>query len=410
MRFFLPILCLPLFLYSYTLDELLELSHKNRVVESQTHTLISKERLYESAKSSYLPSVDIGGSYQNAYKETAATAQNSLKFQASLKYTIYDGGKKDSLYNQLESSIDSSKSTITATKNSISLDIARLYFEYFALEADKTATTQEIEQLKEELKRVEFFYEAGSVTKDEVVKIDSRLKKAEVMLQEIELESQTITHTLEYYISARVGSIDGVATIKLPKEEDETIRADIKALEHEATSLLHEANIKKSQNMPVVYLDDTWSHSDYYFDDKALDGGFLVENQNIAMVNVSWNVFDFGSRTKAYESKLQEYLSKKSTIEYEKSRADVEYRLAKKALTIALAKVESTKAAADAASLAYELIKFKYQNQTIDNVAYLMALSEKYDAQRDAQRALYEQEIKKAELIYFSGKDIKEFL
>lgn len=403
-------LCLPIFLYSYTLDELLELSHKNRVVESATHILTSKEQLYESSKSSYLPSIDVGANYQNAYKETGAVAQNSLKFQASLKYTIYDGGKKQSLYNQLESSIDSSKSTIEATKNSISLDIARLYFEYFSLEADREATIQEIEQLKEEFKRVELFYKAGSVTRDEVAKIDSRVKNALVSLQEIELKSQKVTYTLEYYVSKSVDHIDGHATIKLPKEQNEALRADIKALEYDATSVLHEANIKKSQNMPVVYLDDTLSHSNYFFDNKSLDNGFLVENQNIAMVNVSWNIFDFGSRTKAYESKLQEYLSKKSTIEYEKNRADVDYRLAKKSLTIAQVKVESTKVAFEAASLAYELIKFKYQNSTIDNVAYLLALSEKFSAQRDNQRALYDLEVKKAELIYFSGKDIKEFL
>ncbi|WP_295023383.1 TolC family protein [Sulfurimonas sp.] len=389
---------------------MLQLCHKNRVVESVTHTLTSKEQQYESSKGSYLPSIDIGANYQNTYKETGAAAKNSLKFQASLKYTIYDGGKKQSLYNQLESSIDSSKSTIEATKNSISLDISKLYFEYFSLEADKEATMQEIGQLKEELKRVELFYTAGSVTRDEVAKIDSRVKNALVLLQEIELKSQKVIYTLEYYVSKSVEHIDGNATIKLPKEENGALRADIKALEYDATSVLHEANVKKSQSMPVVYLDDTLSHSNYFFDNKALDNGFLVENQNIAMVNVSWNIFDFGSRTKAYESKLQEYLSKKSTIEYEKNRADVEYRLAKKSLVISQAKVESTKAAFEAASLAYELIKFKYQNSTIDNVAYLVALSEKFSAQRDAQRALYEFEVKKAELIYFSGKDIKEFL
>ncbi|MDA3909187.1 MAG: TolC family protein [Sulfurimonas sp.] len=410
MKFFLPILCLPLFLYSYTLDELLELSHNNRVVESAEHILSSKEKLYESSKSSYLPTVDIGANYQNASKETGAIAQNTLRFQASLKYTIYDGGKKDSLYNQLESSIDSSKSSIEATKNSMSLEVSRLYFEYFGLEADKEAITQEIQQLKEEFKRIEFFYEAGSVTKDEVVKIDSKVKNAQVLLQEVELKSQRVMHTLEYYISTKVESIDANATIKLPIEQKEILRADIKSLEYDATSVLHEANIKKSQNMPVVYLDDTLSHSDYYFENEALKSGFLVEDQNIAMVNVSWNIFDFGARTKEYESKLQEYLSKKSLIEYEKSKADIEYRLAKISFSIAQEKVKSTKAAADASSLAYKLIKFKYQNKTIDNVSYLLALSEKYKAQRDSKRALYELEIRKAELIYFSGKDIKEFL
>lgn len=410
MKFFISLLCLPLFLYSYTLEELLELSHKNKVVESATHTLTSRQKLYESSKSSYLPSIDIGANYQNASKETGATAQNTLKYQASLQYTIYDGGKKGNLYDQLESSIDSSKSNIEATKNSISLAVSRLYYEYFGLEADKEAIAQEIEQLKEELKRVEFFYEAGSVTKDEVAKIDSKLKNAYVLMQEAQLKTQRVVHTLEYYVSKRIEHIDGIATIKLPAQQKEIIRADIQALEYEANAILHEANIEKSQNMPIVYFDDTLSHSDYYFDDEASKSPFLVENQNIATLNVSWNIFDFGATTKAYESKLQEYYSKKSLIDYEKSRADIEYRLAKISYSIAKEKVKSTKAASDAASVAYELIKFKYQNKTIDNVSYLLALSEKYMAQRDSKRALYELEVRKAELIYFSGKDIKEFL
>ncbi|MDQ1244038.1 MAG: hypothetical protein QG565_378, partial [Campylobacterota bacterium] len=79
-------------------------------------------------------------------------------------------------------------------------------------------------------------------------------------------------------------------------------------------------------------------------------------------------------------------------------------------LEIAKLKTESTKATLDAAASTYELIKFKYQNGTIDNVAYLLSLSEKYDANRDYDRALNDLEIKKAELIYQSGKDVREFL
>jgi outer membrane protein TolC len=292
MKFFLPILCLPLFLYAYTLDELLELSHNNKVVESAKHTLTSKELLYESSKSSYLPSIDIGANYENASTETATTAQNKLEFQASITYTIYDGDKKKSLYKQQESLIDSSKSTIEATKNSISLDVSKLYFEYFGLKADKEATIQEMEQLKEELKRIEFFYEAGSVTKDEVLTIDSRVKNTLVLLQEIELEIQKVIHTLEYYISKRVEHIDGNTTIKLPIEQEESLRADIKALEYEATSVMHEANIEKSQNLPLVYIDDTLTHNEYYFDNESLKSSFLVDDQNIIMLNVSWNILE----------------------------------------------------------------------------------------------------------------------
>lgn len=409
MKFLFPVLFIPIFLYSYTLDELIELSHKNRVVESATHLLSAKEKAYESSKGSYLPTLELGASYQNVYEETPALARNSLRVQASLKYTLYDGGKKGSLYNQLETSIDASKQNLEATKNNISLDVARLYFGYLSLESDKEATSQEIEQLKAEFKRLDLFYKSGSATKDEVDKIDSRLKNSMVMLNEIELESQRILYTLEYYTTQKIQKIDEGSVVAL-NEQEKTLRADIEALEYDALSVLHEAKTKKSENLPKIYFDNTLSYSDYYFDDKSLESDFLVDTQNIAMLNLTWNVFDFGARTKAYESKFQEYLSKKSTLEHEKHRADVEYRFAKKALEIARLKVDATKATLDAASSTYELVKFKYQNGTIDNVAYLESMSEKYDAARGYKRALLDLEVKKAELIYYSGKDIKEFL
>jgi len=408
LRVVLSILCLELFLHASSLQELIDVSQKNRVVASASHVVASKEKAYESSKSGYLPTLDLLGTYQNAYDETPTLAQNSLRAQASLKYVIYDGGKKESVYGQLESTVASSKKSVEAIKNSISLDVARLYFGYLSLEADKTATLQEIEQLKAELKRVQFFYEAGTVTKDEVAKIDSRTKSALVALQEIELESQKILHTLEYYTTQKVSSVQKGSLVHLPQEETTLLRAEIQALEDEASSVLFGAKALKSQNNPTLYFEDTLSYTDYYFDQKPTNS--LVDTQNIATLNVAWNIFDFGSRTQAYESKFQEYLSKKSLIEHEKHKADVDYRLAKKSLEIATAKVEAAKATLEAASTTYELIKFKYQNGTIDNVAYLLALSEKYDASRGYERAINDLEIKKAELIYYSGKDIKEFL
>ncbi len=410
MRLFFPILCLPIFLYAYTLEELVELSHKNRVVESASHLLNSKERAYESTKNSYLPNIELGATYQNAYEESPSSPQNALKAQASLKYTVYDGGKEQSLYSQLKSGIDSSKMSVEALKMSLSLDISRLYFGYLAFDADKRAKLQEIEQLRAELNRLKLFYEAGSITHDELDKIDSRVKNAMVKLNEIELENQKILYAFEYYTLQKIDLVEDGSHVKFVNEQDPSTRADIKALEHSAVSILHEAQSKKSQNLPQVTFNNTLSYNDYYFDNKNLESNFLVETQNIAMVNLSWNVFDFDTVAKSYESKFEEYLSKKSTLEHEKHKADVEYRLAKKSLEIAKLKIDASKSALDAASATYDLVKIRYENRAIDNVAYLQSLSEKFDAQRDYERALLDVEMKKAELIYYSGKDIKEFL
>jgi len=408
LKAFIPLLCFPLFLYSYTLEELVEVSHQNRVIEAATHGVHAKEKVYESTKSSYLPTIEIGGTYQNTYEETPAMAKNSLRAQASLRYTIYDGGKRGALYDQLLMGVDAQKENLEALKNTISLDVTRLYFEYLSLNADKEATHQEITQLQAELERLEMFYKTGSVTRDEVDKIDSRLKSANVALHEIELAIQTVVHTLEYYTVQEVKSIEAGSSLQLPEVDAGEVRPDIKALELEAQSVMYEAQTKKSENYPSIFFDNTWSYTKYYFDVEPTTR-FLVNNQNIATLNVAWNILDFGATQKSYEAKQYEYLSKKASLEHEKNKAEVDYRLAKKAYEIAKLKIEATKATLDATRATYELIKLKYQNGTIDNVAYLQALSEKYDAQRGYERAKNDLEVKKAEVLFYGGQTIKEF-
>ena len=410
LRGLVTLLSLPAFVYAYSLSELVDIAHQNKIIDSATHQVNASQKSYESTKRSYLPTIEIGANLQNAYEETPGLPENSIKAYASLKYTLYDGGKRGDLYNQLSANVDASKKSLEAIKNDIALDVSRLYFEYLSLLSDKKATLQEIEQLKAEYLRLDMFYKTGSVTQDEVQKIDSRLKSADVALHEIELAIQKVLHTLEYYTTKEITTVTEGSHIKYAEQPEVKVRPDIQALEHQAQATRFEAQSKQSVTLPTLYFDNTASHSEYYFDNQDLDRGFLVETQNIATLNLSWNIFDFGATNKSYEAKYEEYLSKKSSLEYQKSVADVDYRLAKKSLEIAKIKIDASKATLDAASSTYDLIKLRYQNGMIDNVAYLQALSEKYEAARGYTRALYDYEVKKAEVIYYSGEKIKEYL
>jgi outer membrane protein len=409
LRGLVTLLSLPAFVYAYSLSELVDIAHQNKVIESATHQVNASQKSYESTKRSYLPTVEIGATAQNVYEETPALPENSMKAYASLKYTLYDGGKRGDLYNQLSANVDASKKSLEAIKNDIALDVSRLYFEYLSLLSDKKATLQEIEQLKAEFSRLDMFYKTGSVTQDEVQKIDSRLKSAEVVLHEIELSVLKVLHTLEYYTTKEIATITEGSHIKYAERSEVKVRPDIQALEYQAQATRFEAESKQSVTLPTLYFDNTASYSEYYFDKEPVTR-FLVDKQNIATLNLSWNIFDFGATNKSYEAKYEEYLSKKTSLEYQKSVADVDYRLAKKSLEIAKIKIDASKATLDAASSTYDLIKLRYQNGMIDNVAYLEALSEKYEATRGYKRALYDYEVKKAEAIYYSGEKIKEYL
>ena len=125
---------------------------------------------------------------------------------------------------------------------------------------------------------------------------------------------------------------------------------------------------------------------------------------------MKWNLFSFGETKHKVESKQKEYLASKSKYEYEKNRADVDLQLAIKSYEIAKAKIKSTQANINAAQSAYDIIKSKFENGLIDNVAFLQSLTEKYDAISKHKTALNDLEIKKANIIYHSGEKLQEYI
>lgn len=399
-----------LVLEAQTLQELVDLAQKNRVVEAADFAKKAKEKAYESTKSSYLPTLSINANYLNTYNETPASARDTLRGGANLHYTLYDGGKREALYDKLLYSSDASKESLESTKNIIALDVSRLYFEYLSYEAHERSIIQEVEQLQAELLRVKMFYTTGSVTRDEVDKIDSRLKTLTVSQSEVALQKQRALHTLEYYTNQKVERITAGSSVKMQKSENVKMRHDLKAQELQTKALMFDAQSVKSANLPTINFDNAYTYSEFFFADKSKESNFLVNTQNVATLNLSWNVFDFGAISEAYESKQYEYLSQKAAFEFEQSKADVELRLAQKELEILEMKRSAALASYEAASQTYELIKIKYQNGAVDNVAYLEALSEKFSALYTFEKVKNDLEIKKAELLYYSGETIKEFL
>ena len=402
------IFSIPTFLWSQNLNELVNLSLKNQLINSYEYRLDSVKKEYESVKSGYLPSLDLTGKYGIAEKETASLAKKSGNISGSLNYTLYDGGKKFDIYDGYKSTIKSTAKSVEALKNDISITVTNHYFNYLSLMSQKDTKLKEIEQLNSQMKRLNRFLKAGTTTEDEVQKIISRVENAQVNLQEIELEIITILHKLEYITGSKVNITAG-SSIEEFKALEDTKRFDIEALEYDLQTKLSNSKAEKSGYLPTIILDNTYSYYDWDFNNKAYESN-TIDHQNIFSINLKWNIFSFGETQNKYESKYKEYLASKSNYEYQKNKADVDLQLALKAYDIAKAKIKSAEANLKAAESAYEVIKSKYENGLIDNVAYLESLTEKFDAISQLKTSINDLEIKKANIIYNSGQKLEEYI
>ena len=398
------IFLMPLFLWSQNLEELVSLSIQNRLVESSQNSLESIQKEYESVQSGYLPKLDVGANYSTTNKETASVADKSYTAYASLNYKLYDGGKKYDVYRSYESSIKSNQESHEALKNEIALDVTNYYFNYLTYIAAKEAKQKEIEQLQSQYKRLSNFLAVGSTTEDELEKIVSRVEIANVDLHEIELNIQTILHNLEYIVGEKVNIEAGSFLNDVESLTSDTLRYDIKALEYDMQTLLSNAQSEKSGYLPTITLDNTYSYYDKQFNNPTWDSN--LDEQNIFSVNLNWNIFSFGETYHKYQSKYKQYLSLKSKFEYEKNRANVDLQLALKGYNIAKLKLQSAQLSLKAASSTFEVVKSKYENGLVDNVAFLESLSEKSNAMSVVEKSKNDIEIKKAQIIFHSGKEL----
>ena len=398
----------PIFLYSQNLEELVNLTIENRLVESSKQNLDALKDEYKSVQRGYLPKLDAGASYSINEHEYLNNPKKRANAYGSINYMLYDGGKKYDIYDGYETNIKSGEKSLDALKNNLSLTVIQYYFDYLSLEAKKDAKQKEIEQLTAQEDRIGRFYNAGTTTEDELQKIVSRLQNAIVELQEIELNIITITHNLEYITGTQVSITDGSKLEDINNLIQKNPRFDIQALDFVTQSKQSVAQAQKSGYYPTVTLDNTFNYYDNNYD-KFIDTD-SNNHQNVASANMKWNLFSFGQTKYQYESKQKEYLASRSNFEYEKNKADVDLQLALKSYNIAKAKIKSTEATLKAAQSAYEIIKSKFENGLIDNVAFLQSLTEKYDAISQHKKAINDLEVKKATIIYHSGEKLQEYI
>lgn len=399
----------PIFLYSQNLEELVNLTIENRLVESSKQNLDALKDEYKSVQRGYLPKLDAGASYSINEHEYPNNPKKRANAYGSINYMLYDGGKKYDIYDGYETNIKSGEKSLDALKNNLSLTVIQYYFDYLSLEAKKDAKQKEIEQLTAQEDRIGRFYNAGTTTEDELQKIVSRLQNAIVELQEIELNIITITHNLEYITGTQVSITDGSKLEDINNLIQKSPRFDIQALDFETQSKQSVAQAQKSGYYPTITLDNTFNYYDNNYDRKINDTD-INNHQNVASANMKWNLFSFGQTKYQYESKQKEYLASRSNFEYEKNKADVDLQLALKSYNIAKAKIKSTEATLKAAQSAYEIIKSKFENGLIDNVAFLQSLTEKYDAISQHKKAINDLEVKKATIIYHSGEKLQEYI
>lgn len=352
-------------LNALTLDEAVKKALDNNFdIQGKNYDYIESLENVKSNNSNYLPKLDASYGYTNTDKANVGFESDESTASLKLSYNLFNGFKdlavkESSVYLSL-----SSQYSLNATKQDIILDTKTAYINYLdkqnALETYKSAYILFQEQYEDSLHR----YEQGLIAKNDLLQVQVNMSSAKQNV----VKAQGDLKVAKFQLSNILGGINlENETIEKLNEQtlqssvyDENLlenRSEIQALKMNLQSIKELEKSAKAEYYPKV--DASVSHNKYYEElSKKIEN--KEDNQNIANVTATWNLYNGGydsSQTTIYKTK---YLSASSLLSKTKLDIKLQYENAKSNFEVANENLETSRLALLQAQENYGIVKNRF--------------------------------------------------
>ena len=410
---------LPLFVFASNLNELINLSLKNEDYLIKELALLKAQSERKSAFRAYLPELSLQGAYVgNSLDRFATDPKESLFTRLSLKFLLYDGGKREATLEGLKFAQNLATLAKEQGKNYLALNATTLYFNHQSLQSLIKASEQKELFLKNTLTRLESFYKAGLVSKDALETVRAKFHLTSLELHKNRLKLIEVEKSLQE-LSQKHFTPQGEAKIKEPSFESPK-NLDSLIAQEQVNIARAKLESAKAEYLPRFFIQNnlTWYKNNFDIDIPpllmAMSGDFVDKyfkknsRNNQFILGFEWKIFDFFSTSAKVESERLEYQIQALNANYVERKNKLEIDFLRKELKVLREQIEALSLANEAASLAFESVDKKYVAGLNSYNDYLQALESKFKAQSDLELAKNEFEIAKARYYFVLDIDIKE--
>jgi outer membrane protein len=369
------------------------------------------------ARSRFFPIVNAGANYTMlAYQPGAIFGPLSVRtadkdypsYGINAHQTLYDFGARRSLYNASKESLGLTETDIFRTKNLIALDFTSAYFTL--LESDRMVMVgqKEVDALRSHQQVAQNLYDAGSITKNDLLQAEVRLSDASQRL--LTLKNQRA------YNASRINNILSRPLISevLPAEAPEELlplpvldkswetamlrRPEVNIVDHEMKINELQESAKRSEYMPTFFAEGSYNYS---------KNQFMIHDDNWSLVfGLNINIFS-GGVTRAEVAKIR-LRSDQLREERNKLLDDIRLEVQRYYLDENNARdnVTATKDAIRQAEENLRINKVRYEEGVGTATDVLDAISLLTVAEKNYYKALYDMRRAHAGLLYATGEDL----
>lgn len=389
---------LSLNVYALNIDEAVKIGLENshRLKSSSLSQNVADE-LLKKAQSGYRPTVDLSYSLSESSQNSPDSDTNPELASISLGYNLFNGFKDKYAIEGAKEGFKTSVFEKDALRSDIKLEIQLAYIDF--LEKRKTLSTKEeaVLLVKKTLEDTTAYYNQGLLAKNSLLETKVSLSKTIqdqlIAKSELSIARESLNRLLGGTLlkDTKIEEID--FEVKDVADEEELVniglekRSEIKAM----NSIIKEAgftyNSSKSDLYPKVDL--KLSHM------QAND--YLYEEQNIASVNLSYNLYQGGANEATRAVYMYQTNIAKEKLEILKLDTILQIKQAKEAYNLSLENRKVTEDGKTFAEENFSIMENRYKSQlekTTDFLNSRLALSEAKIAHIKSLYYIYSQYVK----------------
>ena len=352
-------------LNALTLNEAVDIALKNNFdIQSKNYDYIESGENVKLNNSNYLPKLDAIYGFTNTNEANVGFESDEAVASLKLSYNLFNGFKDSASKESAIYLSESSKYALSATKQDIVLNTKMAYINYLdkqnALETYKSAYTLFQEQFEDSQNR----YNQGLIAKNDLLQVQVNMSSAKQNVVKAQGDLKVAIFQLSNILGGK--NLEKENIEKLAEQNSQNLiydekslenRSEIQALQMNLNSIKELEKSAKSGYYPKV--DASVSHNQY-FDEVSKKIENKEENQNVANVTATWNLYNGGydsSLTTIYKTK---YLSSKALLEKTKLDIKLQYENAKSNYEVAIDNLETSKLALLQATENYSIVKNRF--------------------------------------------------
>lgn len=343
-----------------TIEESVQIALKENLnIQSKNYDYLESVENITSKNATLLPKLDLAYSYNDRDEVNSGQVDTDASLSATVSYNLFNGFKDISDKNSAKFLSKSSNYSLSAIKQDIILDTKTAYINYLdkenALDTFLSAYTLFQEQYEDSKNR----YNQGLIAKNDLLQVQVNMSGAKQNVVKAKGDVRIAKYNLSNILGGKDLSNENIEKLDekklLIKKYDKELlknRSEIQALKMNIESIKEQKKSSKSGYYPKV--NASLSHNKYYEDINT------NEDQNIASINASWNLYNGGfdkSQSRIYQTRL---LKAKSQLVKTNLDIKLQYENASSDLEVAIDNLETADLSLELSLENYDIVKNRF--------------------------------------------------